>query len=141
MSNVGVQTSDLENVSLIGLFPKMRRLTVHNYYPKTNDFTCIARYIPNVEHLEMSTDFVESMDKSVGILKLNPHLISLAVPLYSNITVLQSISEILPNLQELKFSVSHVLYAFQTFRNYNGNVLKLALGTTVSKKSHFHFIN
>lgn len=96
--SVCVQSSDLPNLSLIELFPKMKCLTYR--CDKITDFASIESNVRALDHLEIITISSSKEDgelfRSIG---LNPKLQSLAIPFSA---IYQGINEVHPHLTVLK---------------------------------------
>lgn len=92
-----VRSSDLTNISLSKLFPKMKRLTYH--CKEAIDFASIESDVPNLEHLEIIERGSET--GSLRKIRLYQKLQSLAVPSHA---IYQGINEILTHLQILRLN-------------------------------------
>lgn len=111
--DVSVHLSDLTDVSLIELFPKMRSLTYH--CQKITDFVKIEKEFYSLEHLEIVVENVWDREEPFSsLIRTNRRLTSLAVPFKA---IFQNMNEILPNLRVLRlnefpmvFSIEDVLY-------------------------------
>lgn len=99
VQQVCVKTSDLKDVSLVQLFPNMRRLTYR--FSQPTDFADIEKHFPNLEHLEILSKDIEEAEECIRIMRLNPQLRSLSIPFIANAAYLEEINRSLPNLQYL----------------------------------------
>lgn len=106
VESVCVQPSYVENISLAELFPNMQRLAVY-LRETTYDISNVEQYFPNVQHLEI-------IGRNIDGLKIpfDSHLTSLELPFTTNGTLMQSISDNLPNLQSLRINYIEKLFHF-----------------------------
>lgn len=102
VERVCIQPSDLDNISLTEMFPNMQRLEV--FYSEATGFANVEQCFPNIKHLEILTKNIDEMEKTLEMIRLNPQLTSLSLPFTPDTTLMQRISESLPNLQDLKIN-------------------------------------
>lgn len=100
---VGIQSSELENVSLNELFPKMRSLRY--CCMKDADFSRLETHFPNLVHVEIIENRGSRSQitvEPIRFFQLNQQLNSLILPTHRNSVILTNIGVILPYLQELR---------------------------------------
>lgn len=106
-----VQSYDLPKMSLIELFPKIKRLTY--ICDKITDFASIESIIPYLDHLEIITRTNEDIELFRTV-RLESELQSLSIPFFA---IYQGINEILPHLKVLKVNKLDKLDRFPDIYN------------------------
>lgn len=131
---VGVQSSELENVSLNELFPKMRSLKYCSI--NSADFSRIEMHFPNLVHVEIIQDLfdritVSELRISEQFFQLNQQLNSLILPIPRNSAILKKIGVILPHLQELRLNET-INKIDRSMELHSGSVKKLTISYRIS---------